>query len=74
MFVGDEDGGQVLRSAPDGGQALADLTEAETRIHEDARLRGLNIGAIACRTAAKNSELHRHEMKLVGAGHAGKFI
>ena len=51
VFVGDENGSELFRSAPDSGQAFANLSKAEAGINEQARVIGLKIGAIAGRTA-----------------------
>ena len=60
VFVRDENAGEVFRRATDGGETLADLAEAETCIHEDARLGGFHIGAIAAGTAAQNRQVNSH--------------
>ena len=60
VFVGDKDAGEIFRRATNGGEALADLAEAEARIHEDACLGGFHIGAIAAGTAAKDRQVNSH--------------
>lgn len=60
VFVRDEDAGEIFRRAANGGEALADLAETETRIHENARLGGFHVGAIAVGTAAQNRQVNSH--------------
>jgi hypothetical protein len=60
MFVRYQDASQIFRRAADGGQALADLAQAEARINEDAGFIGFQISAITGRTAAKNGQANRH--------------
>lgn len=65
MFVGDEDAIEILGCAADGSQSLADLAEAESGIDQQAGLIGFEVGAIACGTAAKNSQVHGHVTTVV---------
>lgn len=60
VFVCDENAGQIFRRAANGGEPLSNLTEAEARIHEDARLGGFHIGAIAIGAAAQNRQVNSH--------------
>jgi hypothetical protein len=62
MFMGHEDARQILRRSADGGEALADLAQAKARINEDAGFVGFQIGAIAGRTAAENSQTNSHSL------------
>jgi hypothetical protein len=63
MLVGDEDAGQALRRATDGGQARPNLAQAEAGIDEDAGFIGLDIGAIAIGTASENSQTNGHGLR-----------
>ena len=72
MFVSDEDGGKVFRRLAEGGQALADLQRRKAGIHEDAGFAGLEVGAVAGRTAAKDGEAYGHAGKLKRKAESGK--
>ena len=74
VFVGDENGGEIFRRAPDAGEALADLARAEPGVHEHARLGGFDIGAIAGGTTAENGELDGHTRTLTACQFGGKFF
>ena len=60
VLVGDEDAGEIFGGASDGGEAVADLTCAESRVHEDAGFVGFDVGAVAGGTAAENGEANSH--------------
>lgn len=60
VFVGNQDSREVLRRLADGCQAVADLAQAEPGVDQNARFRGLKIGTIAARTAAKNRQAYAH--------------
>jgi len=74
VLMGDEDGGQVLRRAPDAGEALADLAWAEPGVHEHAGFSGLQIGAVAAGTTAENREFNSHSWTLIARKRGGKFF
>ena len=67
MFVGDEDGREVLGSTADSGKAQADLTQAKSRVNEDAGFVGLHVGAIAGGTAPEDGQADRHGSRYGGA-------
>ena len=67
VLVGDENAGQVLRRAANGGEALANLAQAEARVNEDAGLVGFHVGAVAGGTAAEDGQANRHSLRY-GAG------
>ena len=67
MLVGDENAVNAFRGAGDGGQALADLTPAETGVDQQAGFRSFQIGAIPPGAAAQNCQLYRHRLTLEGA-------
>ena len=71
VLVGDEDAGEIFRGAADGGEALADLAEAEARIDQDAGFVGLHVGAIAGGAAAENGQSNRHSLRY-GRGKKGQ--
>ena len=52
VLMGDEDAVEVFRGAVEGGEALADLTGAESAIDQNARPRGFQIHGVARRTTA----------------------
>lgn len=52
VFVGDEDGVEVVELPADGGEALGDLTAAEAGINENGGVGGLDEGAVAGAAAA----------------------
>jgi len=54
VFVGDENGGEILRRASDAGEALPNLARAEPGVHKYPRLSGFDIGAIPAGTAAED--------------------
>jgi hypothetical protein len=64
MLVRQQDAGQSLRGPADAGQALTNLTTAQSRIDQDAGFIGFQVGAIAAGTAPENRKLHRHRDKL----------
>jgi hypothetical protein len=72
VLVGDQNGREIFRSAANGGQALANLAGRKPGIHQDAGFGGLDVGAIAGRTASQNSELYGHSLKLVAGEATGK--
>jgi hypothetical protein len=74
VLVGDEDAGQVLRGAAQGGEALADLAEAEARIDQDAGFVGFHVSAIAGGTAPQNRQSNGHRPTLRGRPEAGNAI
>ncbi len=47
MLVGDHDGGEAFGDAADSLKPLAYLARAEPGVNQDARLGGLDVGAIA---------------------------
>ncbi len=65
MFVGDENGGEVFRGAPDAGEALPDLARTEAGVHKYPRLSGFDVGAVPARTAAENGQFDGHGWTLV---------
>ena len=74
VFVRDQNGGEIFRRATDAREALADLARGKSGVHEDARLGGLDIGAIAGRAAGENGEFDRHGWKLMSRRRAGNFF
>ena len=74
VFVGDEDGGEIFRRAPEAGQALADLARAEPGVHEHAGFVGFDISAIAGGTAAEDGEFDGHRWTLIAWNRGGKFF
>jgi hypothetical protein len=54
VLVRDQNPGQILRRAANGGEALANLPPAELRVHEHAGFVGLRVGAIAGGAAAED--------------------
>ena len=60
MLMGNQDAGKIFWGAANGREALADLTRAESRVHEDAGFVGFHVSAIATGSAAKNSEANSH--------------
>ena len=63
VLVRDQNPGQVLRRAANGGEALANLPQAEPRVYEHAGLVGLHVGAIAGGAAAKDGQANRHSLR-----------
>jgi hypothetical protein len=53
---------------------LADLARGKSGVHENARLGGLDVGAIASRAAAEDGELDGHNWKLVSRRQTGNFF
>jgi hypothetical protein len=47
VLMSNQDAGQILRRPANGGQTLANLAEAQSRIDEDSRLAGLDVSAVA---------------------------
>jgi hypothetical protein len=74
MFVGDQNGREIFRRASNAREALADLARGKSGVHEDARLGGLDVGAIAGRAAAEDGEFDRHGWKLMSRRQAGNFF
>jgi len=74
VFVGDENGGEIFRRAPDAGEALPNLARAEPGVHKYSRLSGFDIGAIPAGTAAKDGEFDGHEPTLIAKKSRGKFF
>lgn len=70
VLMGDENGREIFRRAADAGQALADLSHAESRVHQHARLAGFNITAVAGGAAAEDREFDCHPETL-GPGAQG---
>lgn len=60
MLVRDQHTREILRSAADGCEALADLAQGETGIDQNSDLIGFEVRAIAGRTAAKDRQVNRH--------------
>ena len=60
VFMGDENSRQSFGSAPNVRQAFTDLFGAETRVDKEAGIVGLEIGAIAARSASQDGKLNRH--------------
>jgi len=63
VLVRDENSGKVLGRAPDGGEALANLAQAEARVDQDAGLLGFHVGAVAGGTAAEDGQANRHRLR-----------
>jgi hypothetical protein len=74
VLMGDENGGEVFRRAPNAGEALPNLAWAEPGVHEDAGFGGFDIGAISAGTAAENGEFDGHKWTLVAERSGGKFF
>ena len=74
VLVGDENGGEIFRRAPEAGEALADLARAEPGVHEHASLGSLNVGAIAPGTTAENGEFDGHRRTLIARKFCGKYF
>ncbi len=68
----DKNGGKFFGCLADGGEALADLQRRKSRVHKDARFAGLDVGAVAGRTAAEDGELDGHKQKLKRKAEGGK--
>ena len=62
VLVRDQDSRQHLRRAANSGEALADLPQAKARVNEHASFIGLQVGAIAGRTAAEDGQANRHDL------------
>ena len=56
VLVGEEDGLDVGDGATDGGEAEFDLFSAEAGIDEDARVLGLEVGAVAAAATSEDGE------------------
>ena len=74
VFVGDENGGEILRRAPDAGKALPNLARAEAGIHKYPRLSGFDVGAIPARTAAEDGKFDGHKRTLESRKETGNFF
>ncbi|MDB6108688.1 MAG: hypothetical protein JWR69_438 [Pedosphaera sp.] len=74
VLVGDEDAREAFRRAANGGQALADLTQAEPGIDENAGFGRLQVGTITAGAAAKNRELNGHSITVVGGVRRGNIF
>ena len=74
VFVGDENGGEIFRRAPDAGEALADLARAEPGVHKYPRLSGFNVGTIPAGAAAENGQFDGHGWTLVSREEPGNFF
>ena len=72
VFVGDEDAVQSFGRASERGQPLADLPATKAGIDEHAGLLGFQIGTVAGRTAAQDSQANRHGPEAKGAQTAGQ--
>ena len=64
--------GQVLRRAANGGEALANLAQAETRVDQHAGLVGFHIGAVAGGTAARGWSGEQAQLTLRSGQKAGQ--
>ncbi len=64
VLVGDEDAIQFFGRTPDGGEALANLAQAEAGVNQEAGLVGLEVGAVPRRTTAQNRQANRHGFTL----------
>ena len=51
---------QVFRHTPNTGQAMPNLTKAESRINEQANLVRLQVRTVTTRTTAKNRQMNSH--------------
>jgi hypothetical protein len=60
VFVGDEDGVEVLRGSADGRESLSDLAGAQAGVDENPGFGRLDISAIASGTATQDRELNSH--------------
>lgn len=60
VFVRDENGGEVFRHAPEGGEALADLSPAEAHVDEQPRFVRFDVRSVAGGAAAEDREFHCH--------------
>ena len=74
VFMGDQNRGEILRGTSNAGKTLADLTRTEPRINKDACFIGLNIGAVAGRTAAEDGEFDGHVWTLAARQCRGNFF
>jgi hypothetical protein len=74
MFVRDQDRRKIFRRAPDGSEARADLARRKSGVDEDAGIFGLDVGAIAAGTGAKNGEFDGHDRTLTAEKCAGNFF
>lgn len=74
VFVREQNGGEIFRRAANTGKAQADLARRKAGVHEDARLGGLDVGAIAGGTAAEDGKFDGHDRKLVLRRRLGKFF
>ena len=63
VLVRDQDPSQILRRPANGGEALANLAQAEARVNQDAGLFGFHIGTVAGGTAAKDGQANRHSLR-----------
>ena len=72
VFVREQDGGEIFRRPADAGEAQADLARGKAGIHENAGVGGLDVGAIAGRTAAEDGEFDGHGLKLKRKAESGK--
>ena len=61
VLVGDENALQALGGPGNSSHALANLTPTEAGVDEQPRVAGLEVGAIAAGTAAKNGKLNGHD-------------
>lgn len=65
VLVGDQDARESFRGAANGCQTLADLTQTEAGIDENAGFGGLQVGTITAGAAAENRELNGHSLTVV---------
>ena len=72
VLVRDENPGQVFRRPANGSEALANLTQAEARVNQDAGLVGFHVGAVAGGTAAEDGQANRHSCYVTGVENAGQ--
>src|ERR1039458_5921888 len=59
VFVGDQDGVDILQRFANGGEALAQFAHTQAGIHQDSRIFGGQEGGVAGTAAGQHAEFYR---------------